>query len=158
MSREEMYSNATADTVAANFFVLASKELSKSDKVIPGSITNLYTNQNVEAFGLLSFAMHDWEIGAIKDAGPILRSFARARVKEPDAWIMEYKPMAAIYFEDFKKLDAIEIELAKVKDAAAAQALLAKVNQTRGELQSGSRATDRLDALEQEVIAKGAKP
>ena len=158
MAGEDLYSTDPEDNLLANFFVQAPKELSKPDRPIPASITNLYSNQNIEAFGLFIFAMHDWELGNIKDAGPILKVFLRAKIAEPEAWIGDYLPLAKIYYEDFEKLAPVEDALSKTTDAAAAQALLEKVRTARGEIQTGSRATDRLDAIEQVLITKGAKP
>jgi len=158
MAGEDLYSTAPEDNLLANFFVLASKELSKPDRPIPASITNLYSSQNIEAFGLFSFAMHDWELGQIKEAGPILKVFLQAKTPEPGAWIGDYKPLAEIYYADYQRLVPIEDALPATTDAAAAQALLKKVREARGGIQTGSQATDRLDAIEQALIAKGAKP
>ena len=158
IAREDLYSTAEADSVEANFFVQASKTLSKPAAPIPASITNLYSNQNPEAFGLLCFALHDWEAGLLQEAGPILQAFSRSRVQEPNEWILKYKPLAAVYLEDFNKLNPLESELTRVGDAASAQTLLEKVRLARASVQSGSRVTDRLDAIEKLLIAKGAKP
>lgn len=158
LAAEDLYSTAPEDTIVANFFGQASKHLTKPGEVIPRSITNLFSNQNAEAFGLLCFGLHDWEAGAVTDAGPILTAFSRARVKPPEEWILDYKPLANFYLEDYKKLSPIEASLARVKDAAAAQTLLGRVRQARDELPPESRVVERLNAIEQELIAKGAKP
>ena len=79
-------------------------------------------------------------------------------MQEPNEWILKYKPLAAVYLEDFNKLNPLESELTRVGDAASAQTLLEKVRLARASVQSGSRVTDRLDAIEKLLIAKGAKP
>ncbi len=158
ISKDGLYSNDEADNFLGNFFVQAGNQLAKPGEVIPASIINSYSSKNPEAFGLLCFGMHDWEAGHFKDAGSILKAFAKAKVKGTHAWIVNYKPLAAAYLKDFDKLDMLEKDLTEVADAAAAQALLAKVRQTRESLQSGSRATNRLDAMEKDLLAKGAKP
>jgi hypothetical protein len=152
-----LFSMEEKNLPAANFFVAAGKELSKPDAVLPPSIVNLYSNQNLEAFGLLAFAMHDWENGKVSEGGQILRSFMRCRVAEPNKWIESLKPMAKVYADDFSILQPLEIALPKVANPAAAQALLVKVREARGKMQSGSRVTDRLDEIEAALLAKGAK-
>lgn len=158
IAQEGLYSTAENDTVAANFFVQASKQLSKPGWPIPASIINLYSNRNFEAFGLLSFAMHDWEAGFLKGAGPILDAYLSSKLPPEDEWIAAYKPLATIYADDYKLLRPLEEALTKTADAAAAQTLLEQVGQARGKVQSGRRATERLDAIEKQLIAKGAKP
>lgn len=152
-----LYSMEGDANLLANFFVAASKELAKPDSVIPGSIVNLYSNQNFEAFGLLCFGMHDWENGKLSEGGLILRTFARSRVPEPDKWIESLKPMAKVYVDDFNLLQPIETALPKVANPATAKALLEKVRAAREKAQSGSRMTDRLDVIEAILAAKGAK-
>lgn len=152
-----LFSNEQRENALANFFVNAGKELSKPDALIPGSVTNLYSNQNFEAFGLLCFGMHDWENGKLNDGGNLLRAFMRCRVAEPDKWIESYKPMVKVYSDDAALLQPIETALPKAKDAATAQPLLVKVREAREKVQSGSRVTDRLDEMEKALIAAGAK-
>lgn len=152
-----MFSTESRENALANFFVNSGKDLSKPDVVIPGSVTNLYSNQNFEAFGLLCFGMHDWENGKLTDGGNLLRAFMRCRVAEPDKWIESYKPMVKVYADDAALLQPIETALPKAKDAATAQPLLVKVREARGKVQSGSRVTDRLDEIEKALVAAGAK-
>jgi Serine/threonine protein kinase len=152
-----LYSTDPEDLPLANLFVNAAKELSKADMVIPGSVTNLYTTQNFEAFGLLCFGMHDWELGSLKDATQLLRAFMRCRVAEPYKWIERYKEMVKPYAEDLMLLQSIETSLPKAKEAAAAQALLDKVRETKGKLLVGGRVGERLDEIEATLKAAGAK-
>ena len=58
------------DRLLASFFVEASKQLAKPEKRIPSSITRLYSNASFEAFGLLCFGLHDWEIGDAEQCQP----------------------------------------------------------------------------------------
>jgi serine/threonine protein kinase len=157
IERDGLYSTDTRDLPLANFFVNAGKDLSKPDRVIPGSVTNLYSNQNFEAFGLLCFGMHDWELGKLNDGGNLLRAFMRCRVAEPDKWIESYKALVKPYAEDSALLQPIETALPRAKDAATAQPLLDKVRDARGKVQTGSRVTDRLDEIEAILKAAGAK-
>jgi fructosamine-3-kinase len=152
-----LFSTETRDLPLANFFVNAGKDLSKPDAVIPGSVTNLYSNQNFEAFGLLCFGMHDWELGKVSDGGNLLRAFMRCRVAEPNKWIERYKPLVKPYAEDAALVYPIELALPRAKDAATAQPLLAKVREARDKVQTGSKVLERLDQIEKTLKAAGAK-
>ena len=152
-----LFSTETRDLPMANFFVNAGKDLSKPDVVIPGSVTNLYSNQNFEAFGLLCFGLHDWEIGKVNDGGNLLRAFMRCRVAEPDKWIENYKNLVKPYADDAALLQPIEIALPRARDAATAQPLLERVREARAKVQTGSKITERFDQIEKILKAAGAK-
>ena len=158
LAGEDLYSTNPKDSALANFFIEAGSSLSSPDKEIPESITRIYSRNNFEAFGLLCFAFHDWENGNLQQAGPILKAFVRSRVKGEASWILDYVPLANIYYGDFEKLKPLETALPGVSNPGAAGVLLKKARETRDELQSGSHATDRLDAIEAELISKGATP
>ncbi len=150
-----LYSHEADDSELANFFAGAAQLLSKSDKIIPASTANLYSS-STEAFGLLCFAMHDWEIGQLQDAGSLLNSFMQSKPPASESWIEDYKPLAAVYLADYNLIAPIEAGLEKARSPAEAKALLAKLATARENIQTGSRATDKLDALEQALAAKGA--
>ena len=150
-----IYSIENNDRILASFFVGASKQLSKAQR-IPSSITRLYSNATFEAFGLLCFGLHDWAIGDFENASLILESFLDGKVTEPDAWIETYKALAADYHFDANLLVPIERALPEALDAAAAQALLEKVRNARGSLRIGGSATARLEAIERQLTAGNA--
>jgi len=153
---EEAYSIDPKESGRASFFVDAGGLLAQSDKSIPNSITRIYSPGNYEAFGLLCFGLHDWELGSLEDAGQILKTFVRSRIKDDDDWILKYVPLAEFYFDDYQKLKILETALLGVTDAGTAAVVMKKAQEVRDQLQSGSRATDRLDAIEEELVAKGA--
>lgn len=156
LATEQVYSIDPQESGRASFFVDAGGLLAKSDEVIPNSITRIYSRGNYEAFGLLCFGLHDWELGSLEDGGQILGTFVRSRTKDDDAWILKYVPLAEFYYEDYQKLKTLETALAGVTDAGTATVVMKKAQEVRDQLQSGSRATDRLDAIEEELVAKGA--
>ncbi|HEY5953212.1 MAG TPA: hypothetical protein VIT18_02540, partial [Terrimicrobiaceae bacterium] len=158
LTKDDIYSTAEKDRLLASFFVEASKQLAKPNKPIPASITRLYSNTNFEAFGLLCFALHDWQIGDAENAGAILTSFLAAELPEPDNWIAELKPMARDYSHDCDLVGDIEKALSTVADAASAQSLLEKIRTTRAALKIGRRMAERLDSLERQLVAKSASP
>jgi hypothetical protein len=88
--------------------VEASKQLAKPRKRIPSSITRLYSNTNFEAFGLLCFAVHNWDIDDLENAGSIFNSFLAATIPESEAWIGDYKPLATDYHGACNLLAPIE--------------------------------------------------
>ena len=158
IARDGNYSVEEADRLLASFFVEASKQLAKPQKRIPSSITKLYSNTNFEAFGLLCFALHDWEIGEFEDASSILDTFLKAKIPESENWIEDYKPLAADYYGDCNLLAPIEKALPEAINAASAQTLVEKVRTARESLRTRGRAHARLEAIERQLIAKGANP
>jgi hypothetical protein len=158
IAKDGIYSTEESKRLLASFFVEASKQLAQPQKRIPSSITKLYSNTNFEAFGLLCFALHDWEIGDLENAGPILDAFAYARIPNSENWLEELKPLAADYFFDWKLIAAIERDLPTATDTASAQALAEKVRNARDSLRTGARAASRLASIQRQLIAKGANP
>jgi eukaryotic-like serine/threonine-protein kinase len=158
IAKDGIYSIEEKDRLLASFFVEASKQLAKSGKRIPSSITRLYSNANFEAFGLLCFALHDWEIGDAQNASAILGSFLTARIPESENWIEDLKPMAADYSFDCDLVVDIEKALPTVADSTSAQALAQKVRATRGALRIGGRMAERLESIERQLVTKGASP
>ena len=158
IAKDGNYSVEEADRLLASFFVEASKQLAKPQKRIPSSITKLYSNTNFEAFGLLCFALHDWEIGEFEDASSILDTFLKAKIPESENWIEDYKPLAADYYGDCNLLAPIEKALPEAINAASAQTLVEKVRSARESLRTRGRAHARLEAIERQLIAKGANP
>ena len=155
IAQDGTYSTEEPDRLLASFFVEASKQLAKPKKRIPSSITRLYSNTNFEAFGLLCFAMHNWDIGDLENASSIFKSFLAATIPESEAWIEDYKPLAADYYGACNLLAPIEEAFPKVIDAASAQSLLGKVRSARESIRI-PRATARLEAIEGQLVAKGA--
>ena len=155
IAQDGTYSTEEPDRLLASFFVEASKQLAKPKKRIPSSITRFYSNTNFEAFGLLCFAVHNWDIGDLENASSIFKSFLAATIPESEAWIEDYKPLAADYHGACVLLAPIEEALPKVIDAASAQSLLGKVRNARESIRIPPAAA-RLEAIERQLIAKGA--
>ena len=104
--KEGLYSNDPENSGLANFFVEASKLLSRPDNAISGSITRLYSVDSPEAFGILAFALHDWQAGHYKAASQLLNAFIQSKPPAEEAWIEEYKPLATYYLTEYNKLPA----------------------------------------------------
>jgi eukaryotic-like serine/threonine-protein kinase len=151
------YSVEEADRFLASFFVEASKQLSNPLRRIPAWITRIYSNANFEAFGLLCFALHDWEIGDFENASLILDSFLDATVPEPENWIENYKPLAADYRFDANLLVSVERALPEAIDAVSVRALAERVRNARQSLRVGGRAGARLEAIERELTVAGER-
>ena len=149
------YSVEESEQLLASFFVEASKQLAKS-KPIPSPIARLYSNASFESFGILCFALHDWNAGAFEDAGSLFDSFVNAQVPEAQSWIEAYKPLAKAYYADCRLVAPLESELSRATDKASAEVLAEKVRRTRESLRVGGKALSRLEAIERQLIAKGA--
>jgi serine/threonine protein kinase len=157
IAQEGNYSFEDPHRLLASFFVEASKQLAKANKPISSSITALYPNTNFEAFGLLSFAMHNWDLSAFEDAGSIFHSFLDSKIIGSDHWIEEYKPLAADYHFDCGVVVGIESSLREVTGKSSPQDLIQNVRTARGSLRVGGRADARLGAIEAQLIARSAK-
>ncbi len=120
-------------------------------------IQRSYSNENYEAFALLCFALHDWELGKFTDAGQLLTVFMQSGVPESDKWIDDYKSLASFYLADANLIAPIEAALLQVKDAAGADTLMAQVKTAKETAATGNLITDRLQAIQTELISKGAK-
>jgi eukaryotic-like serine/threonine-protein kinase len=152
-----LYTTDVDDANLASFFVDVAKQMGRAQKVVSPAITTIYSNQNFEAFGLMIFGLHNWHLGKPADGGPILKAFMRFGKSAEFPWIEEYKTLVKPYADDWTVLQPLEGALARVKGPASATPLLKQVKQAREKLQSGTAASDRLDQIETELIAKGAK-
>ena len=158
LANEKPYSTAEKESALASFFVEASEQLAKGDTPIPAPITNLYSNKNFEAFGLLCFGVHDWSIGEAATASEIFTSFLSATLPATESWIDELKPIAADYASDCDRVAQIERDLAVARDAESSQALAKKVRAAQDELKLGGKLATRLKSIEAQLMAKGAHP
>jgi len=153
LTQAGLYSTTQEDQHLANFFVEVGRVVGQN-KPIPVSIRSLYDAKN-EVFALLIFAVWDWEAkSAFSDAGPLLQSFL-GRVPS-DNWAFQYKPLAEKYLADWKLLEPLEKGIEKVDSPAAATAFLNQIKSARSQIQTGTKVSERLDALEK--TAKAAKP
>ncbi len=150
-----LYSENPDEQTLANMFLEVSRTLLEK-KPVSASIRSLYTDKQ-EAFALLIFGVWDWEIKSSFEGAAALLSAFEGRIGDGD-WEAEYKPLAGKYLADWKILEPIEKDLPSATDAAAATALLQKVQEARGNLQTGTKVNDRLDVIEKELVAKGATP
>jgi hypothetical protein len=143
-----LYSSAPDDQRLANFFVETSRVVQKG-KPIPASIRNLYTGRN-EAFALLIFGVWDWEAkGSFQDAAGLFKAFLASRSKDP--LVLGYRPLVEKYLADWKLLEPIEAALAAPVTPANVPAIRAQIAALRGNLQTGSRISEQLDALEKKL-------
>jgi len=157
ISRAGLYSSDARESELASFFVEVAKLLKKPDDLIQSSITNVYSDEPYDGFALFTFGVHDWQANRLKDAAPLFAAFLKTKTPPAEKWIEEYKPLATAYLEEYKPLGPIEDALPKVKDAAAAQTLLAKAREARNAVPGDSKVLERLDQIEAELIRKGAK-
>ena len=143
-----LYSSAPDDQRLANFFVETSRVVQKG-KPIPASIRNLYTGRN-EAFALLIFGVWDWEAkGSFQDAAGLFKAFLASQSKDP--LVLGYHPLVEKYLADWKLLEPIEAALAAPVTPANVPAIRAQIAALRGNLQTGSRISEQLDALEKKL-------
>ena len=153
LSGEDLYSSAPDEQHLANFFVEASRVVSQN-KPVPASIRKLYDAKS-EAFALLVFGIWDWEAKAdFFDAGSLLQTFVGG--VDASDWASQYKPLAEKYLADWKILEPLEKGVAKVQSPELASALLSQLKTARSQIQTGTKISERLDALEKTL--KAAKP
>lgn len=148
------YTTKEPDNLLASFFVDAGKLLAAPDKPISTSVSRMYSRSSFEAFGLLLFAMHNWQLGDLANAGPLLRDFIAGRPPSKEAWIADYKPLARIYYDDWKLISDIQKAADAATDAAKVQQVQDSISAARDQIKSGSKATEQLDQIEQKLQEK----
>lgn len=149
--RKGLYSEKPGQIALANFFSEAARLLSSPDKTIHAQTARLYSASSEEAFGLLLFAMHNWQLGDFANATPILKQFLAGRIPKNPPWIGDYKTLAKIYAEDVKILEGLDKRVAEAKDAAAREALAGDLNDARLQIRTGDRASERLDKISEDL-------
>ena len=77
---------------------------------------------------------------------------------DPGHWASQYKPLAEKYLADWKILEPLEKGVEKVESPALAAALLNQLKTARSQIQTGTKISERLDALEKTLKARAAKP
>lgn len=159
ISKAGLYSKESGDAPLASFFTEAAKTLANPKSNIASEIDRVYSNQGYEAFGLLSFAMHDWMLGQFDDGGPLFRTFSRSGgFASRTEWIADYKKLAEPYVKDYTTLAALQTALDKVKTPDDAQKLMAKVKDAESSVSTGNKISERLQEIESQLKVKGAKP
>jgi eukaryotic-like serine/threonine-protein kinase len=142
-----LYSKEPEDLELANFFLEASRLLSNPDKPVDEHTARLYSTSDSESFALLAFALHDWQLGDLPNATLLLRKFLGSAPAKDAPWIADYKPLARIYANDARIIAGLETRAANAKDTTARQAVLDDINDARLKIQTGDRASERLDAI-----------
>ncbi|MEI6072125.1 MAG: serine/threonine-protein kinase [Verrucomicrobiae bacterium] len=155
IQKEGLYSKNPEDSALANFFPEVSRTLLEK-KMVPASLSSLYDSKQ-ETFALLLFGIWDWEQkAAFSDAALLLESFCERADK--GMWEASYKPLAEKYLADWLFLEPVENGAKNISSPDAATALLKDLRKARSQTQTGNRVNERMDALEKELRAKGAKP
>jgi len=145
-----LFSSAPEDQQLANFFLETSRVVVQA-KPIPASIRNLYTGRN-EAFALLIFGVWDWEAaGSFSDAAGLFKALLASRTKDP--LVLGYRPLVEKYMADWALIEPIETALASAVPPANPAAIRTQIAAARGNLQTGTRVSERLDALEKKLTA-----
>lgn len=151
IQKADLYSSVEPEVTVANFFVEACRLLSQPDKVIDRRTSSLYSNANFESFGLLCFAMHNWELGDLENAEPILRMFVSGRPPKAYPWIGEYKTMAKPYREDARLVLGLKRKVDTAASPEAAKALLPEIEAARAAITTGSKPSEVLDQLVEKI-------
>ncbi|MEX1117431.1 MAG: serine/threonine-protein kinase [Terrimicrobiaceae bacterium] len=149
--KADLYSSAEPDVAAANFFVEANRLLAQQDKVIDRRTSSLYSNASFESFGLFCFAMHNWELGDLVNAEPILRTFVSGRSPKDYPWIGDYKTLAKPYREDAHLVLGLKRKVDTAATPEAAKALLPEIEAARAALTTGSKPAEVLDQLVEQI-------
>jgi eukaryotic-like serine/threonine-protein kinase len=157
IQKSGLYSQEPGDLELANFFIEVSRLLSNPDKPIHERTARLYSNSDSESFALLAFALHDWQLGDIPNALPLFQKFITAPTAKDAPWIADYKPLARLYANDGRILNDLEKRAAAAKDDAARQAVLDAINDARLNIQTGDRASERLDTIASSLESPAAR-
>lgn len=150
-----LYSTDSSDLPLANLFVDIARFLAKRDRPVGPTSARLFSGSGPEGFALLSFGMHDWELGDVAGATTILQRFVRAKPDPDHPWIALYQPLAKRYVDDGTLLKSLSAKADKAVTTADARALLGEIDAARSKLTTGSRANEELDKI-REAVAKTA--
>lgn len=151
IQKADLYSSVEPDVAIANFFVEACRLLAQQDKVIDRRTSSLYSNANFESFGLLCFAMHNWELGDLQNAEPILRMFVAGRPPKDHPWIGDYKTLAKPFRDDAHLVLGLKRKVEAAANPEAAKALLPEIEAARGTITTGSKPAEVLDQLVEQI-------
>lgn len=146
-----IFSQQSEDAPVANFFPEASRVVLQGKK-IDDSISDIYPN-NEDTLGLLLFAAWNWEVlGEIEAGGPLFQIFDR-RSSAPE-WVVTYRALSEKYIADWKLLRPIAAGAIRANTVEKAKLLITKIEATRDQLQSGTKAVEYLDALKEKLAAQ----
>lgn len=143
-----LYTTEEPGIKLADFFVEIGRLLAQPGKPVDVRTARLFSNANYEAFAILAFAAHNWELGDIEGAGALFRSFTRMREPTNPTWLAGYKPLARAYLEDADLIGGLAKRAKQAQSPAEKESLLQEVRQARGKLRTGSRAAEALDKME----------
>jgi len=150
-----LYTQQQPGVAVADFFVEVSRQLSSAETPIDPRTAALFSKTDFEVFALLCFGIHNWQLGDIKAASPFLRSFISAKKSPPENWILSYQKLAAIYEADAKLVLDLQRKVDLIKSPADAQKLAPEVDNIRSLLQTGDRASEKLDAIAEAIQKAG---
>ncbi len=151
IQKGDLYTTAEPEIAVANFFVESCRLLAQQDKVIDRRTASLYSNANFESFGAFCFAMHNWNLGDLENAEPILRMFGYGRPPKDYPWIGEYKTFAKPYREDARLVLGLKRKVEAAANPEAAKALLPEIEAARGTITTGSKPAEVLDQLVEQI-------
>ncbi|MCX7868817.1 MAG: serine/threonine protein kinase, partial [Terrimicrobiaceae bacterium] len=149
-----LYTTEEPGIKIADFFVETARLLSTPDKPVDSRTARLFSSGNFEAFAILAFAVHNWELGNISEAAPLFEIFSRARMSNAPVWLAGYKQLAEIFSGDAEILKTLSAQAAKAATPAEIESVKNEITAARARLRTGSRASEALDKLV-ESLAKG---
>lgn len=101
VERGGSFSTASTDAALASFFVETARRLTASGPVPEAAVAEL-DSKTVHAFGLLIFAVKNWQLREFDQANALFNRFASSEPAPPLSWIAEYKPIARKFLDDYR--------------------------------------------------------
>ncbi len=88
-------------TPLRKFFIAQIRPRLASGEIIPAKEGGDFNTTTHEALGALFFAVQDYELGNVENAGPLFSQFTSLTPEPPLAWLSDYKHLAKPYQDQF---------------------------------------------------------
>ncbi|HEY5792965.1 MAG TPA: hypothetical protein VIS74_06680, partial [Chthoniobacterales bacterium] len=147
LKKRELFSVEEALSPLASFFPEAARIMTLPGPVAPGTM-KAYARDNYEAFAFLLYGLKNWQFGQLEPAGEILRQFLACRPSGQWDWILEYQPLAQKFLHDFDVFEPLNKDLKTATTPETKAALLERVREAKGQVQTGAAIEARLDEME----------
>lgn len=147
IQNKELFSLDDANRQLANFFPEAGRIMALSTPVAPGTL-QVYAKNNYEAFAFLLYGLKDWQLGKIEEGGEILRQFLKTEPVKPWDWIHGYDPIAQKFIDDYNVFAPLSMAFKNATTPETKAALLERVREAKGHMQTGEAVGARLDQME----------
>ncbi len=154
--KSEPLAASRGDRSLADFFVETAKKLTASESINPDAKDNAGSN-SVDSFGLLLFALKDFNQGDFAEATELFEQFVRSEPRPPYSWIADYKPIAQKYLGDLRLYDSWKSETKSNGSAVELKKSLEDLRAIKSKLQTRGQLADQVTKKTSELASQLSK-